>query len=214
LIIRIAYLMLSVIVLASTWFSLGQPNGFDQTVLLLFRDDSLNLIGPHWLSVIVRDITALGSNWVLLYMMISLSAILWCSQRRLDAMKILMMTVGGVAISLGLKYVFERARPDLVPHLIEVYSPSFPSGHASMSMVCFLGMAVVLSRNWAHAQARHLFIIMAIFSAVLVGVSRIMLGVHWPTDVIAGWGIGILWVLLVNQFGSRFESVSQTKTRI
>ena len=214
MIIRIAYLMLSVIVLASTWFSLGQPNGFDQTVLLLFRDDSLNLIGPHWLSVIVRDITALGSNWVLLYMMISLSAILWCSQRRLDATKILMMTVGGVAISLGLKYVFERARPDLVPHLIEVYSPSFPSGHASMSMVCFLGMAVVLSRNWAHAQARHLFIIMAIFSAVLVGVSRVMLGVHWPTDVIAGWGIGILWVLLVNQFGSRFESVSQTKTRI
>ena len=214
MIIRIAYLMLSVIVLASTWFSLGQPNGFDQTVLLLFRDDSLNLIGPHWLSVIVRDITALGSNWVLLYMMISLSAILWCSQRRLDATKILMMTVGGVAISLGLKYVFERARPDLVPHLIEVYSPSFPSGHASMSMVCFLGMAVVLSRNWAHVQARHLFIIMAIFSAVLVGVSRVMLGVHWPTDVIAGWGIGILWVLLVNQFGSRFESVSQTKTRI
>ena len=214
MIIRIAYLMLSAIVLASTWFSLGQPNGFDQTVLLLFRDDSLNLIGPHWLSVIVRDITALGSNWVLLYMMISLSAILWCSQRRLDATKILMMTVGGVAISLGLKYVFERARPDLVPHLIEVYSPSFPSGHASMSMVCFLGMAVVLSRNWAHAQARHLFIIMAIFSAVLVGVSRVMLGVHWPTDVIAGWGIGILWVLLVNQFGSRFESVSQTKTRI
>ena len=214
MIIRIAYLMLSAIVLASTWFSLGQPNGFDQTVLLLFRDDSLNLIGPHWLSVIVRDITALGSNWVLLYMMISLSAILWCSQRRLDATKILMMTVGGVAISLGLKYVFERARPDLVPHLIEVYSPSFPSGHASMSMVCFLGMAVVLSRNWAHAQARHLFIIMAIFSAVLVGVSRIMLGVHWPTDVIAGWGIGILWVLFVNQFGSRFESVSQTKTRI
>ena len=206
MIIRIAYLMLSVIVLASTWFSLGQPNGFDQTVLLLFRDDSLNLIGPHWLSVIVRDITALGSNWVLLYMMISLSAILWCSQRRLDATKILMMTVGGVAISLGLKYVFERARPDLVPHLIEVYSPSFPSGHASMSMVCFLGMAVVLSRNWAHAQARHLFIIMAIFSAVLVGVSRIMLGVHWPTDVIAGWGIGILWVLFVNQFGSRFEA--------
>lgn len=214
MIIRIAYLMLSAIVLASTWFSLGQPNGFDQTVLLLFRDDSLNLIGPHWLSVIVRDITALGSNWVLLYMMISLSAILWCSQRRLDAMKILIMTVGGVAISLGLKYVFERARPDLVPHLIEVYSPSFPSGHASMSMVCFLGTAVVLSRNWAHAQARHLFIIMAIFSAVLVGVSRIMLGVHWPTDVIAGWGIGILWVLFVNQFGSRFESVSQTKTRI
>ena len=214
MIIRIAYLMLSVIVLASTWFSLGQPNGFDQTVLLLFRDDSLNLIGPHWLSVIVRDITALGSNWVLLYMMISLSAILWCSQRRLDATKILIMTVGGVVISLGLKYVFERARPGLVPHLIEVYSPSFPSGHASMSMVCFLGMAVVLSRKWAHAQARHLFIIMAIFSAVLVGVSRIMLGVHWPTDVIAGWGIGILWVLLVNQFGSRFESVSQTKTRI
>lgn len=206
MIIRIAYLMLSAIVLASTWFSLGQPNGFDQTVLLLFRDDSLNLIGPHWLSVIVRDITALGSNWVLLYIMISLSAILWCSQRRLDATKILMMTVGGVAISLGLKYVFERARPDLVPHLIEVYSPSFPSGHASMSMVCFLGMAVVLSRNWAHAQARHLFIIMAIFSAVLVGVSRIMLGVHWPTDVIAGWGIGILWVLFVNQFGSRFEA--------
>lgn len=206
MIIRIAYLMLSVIVLASTWFSLGQPNRFDQTVLLLFRDDSLNLIGPHWLSVIVRDITALGSNWVLLYMMISLSAILWCSQRRLDATKILIMTVGGVVISLGLKYVFERARPDLVPHLIEVYSPSFPSGHASMSMVCFLGMAVVLSRNWAHAQARHLFIIMAIFSAVLVGVSRIMLGVHWPTDVIAGWGIGILWVLFVNQFGSRFEA--------
>ncbi|MBJ7551393.1 phosphatase PAP2 family protein [Marinomonas ostreistagni] len=214
MIIRIAYLMLGAVALISTWFSLGQPGVFDQAGLLLFRNDSLNLIGPHWLPVIVRDITALGSNWVLLYIMVSLSAILWFSQQRLEATKILMMTVGGVVLSMGLKYVFERPRPDLVPHLIEVYSPSFPSGHASMSMICFLGMAVVLSHGWAFARARRIFILIAIVSAVLVGVSRIMLGVHWPTDVIAGWAIGALWVLYINQYGSRFESMSQAKTRI
>ncbi len=157
------------------------------------------LRGPVWLAVVTRDITALGSNWVLLFAMAVLALVLIMRRRVRDGLEVLLLSLGGVGLSMGAKYIFARPRPELVPHLIEVYTPSFPSGHATMSMVCFLTAALVMSRPWQHIGARRTLIVFAVLSSLLVGVSRIMLGVHWPTDVMAGWLVGGLWVLSVNQ---------------
>lgn len=172
----------------------------DRVGLLWFRDETLALAGPEWLAVIVRDVTALGSNWILLYAMGILTLTLMVRRRLIDAVEVMMLSLGGVLLSMGAKYVFQRPRPELVPHLIEVYTPSFPSGHATMSMVCFMGGALVIARHWLSLSARRALIASALLSSLLVGVSRVMLGVHWPTDILAGWLLGGLWVMLVDQY--------------
>ncbi len=198
--IRITYLVLLITLTVTTWIALVGHSTIDRAGLLWFRDDSLALAGPEWLGVIVRDITALGSNWVLIYGTVVLTLVLVLRRRLWDAFEVVFMTLGGVLLSMGAKYIFGRPRPDLVPHLIEVYTPSFPSGHATMSMVCFFGGALVISRLWTPISARRALLVCALLSALLVGISRVMLGVHWPTDIIAGWLLGVLWVLWVHQF--------------
>lgn len=204
--IRIAYSVVLLGLICVTWLALGTNTVFDRAGLLWFRDESLALDGPEWLAVVVRDVTALGSNWILLYAMGTLTLTLMIRRRLLDAMEILLLILGGVLLSMGAKYVFARPRPELVPHLIEVYTPSFPSGHATMPMVCFLGGALVISRYWVPVMARRVLILCALLSVLLVGISRIMLGVHWPTDIVAGWLLGGLWVMLVEQYCSHRRS--------
>nr|WP_239090149.1 phosphatase PAP2 family protein [Marinomonas ostreistagni] len=104
------------------------------------------------------------------------------------------MLVGGLVLSLGGKYVFARPRPDIVESLTHVYTSSFPSGHATMSMVCFLGAALVFASLTKHQALQRLLVAVGLLSALLVGLSRIALGVHWPTDILGGWLLGALWV--------------------
>jgi len=98
------------------------------------------------------------------------------------------------------KYWVARERPDLDPHLVVVKTSSFPSGHATSSMIFYLTLALALTagsrRQWIAAAA-------AILLSFLIGTSRVMLGVHWPSDVIGGWSFGMLWVLLTLRFSQR-----------
>lgn len=199
--IRIAYLMLVLGLIVMMFLAHGQAGEMDREGLLWFRDSSLGLKGPEWLTVIVRDVTALGSNWLLLYAMSTLTIVFLARRRLSEAVQVLLLSCGGVLLSMGAKYVFDRPRPDLVPHLIEVYTPSFPSGHATMSMVCLLGGALLVSPQW-QVKARRVLVLSGLLMAILVGVSRVMLGVHWPSDVMAGWLLGILWVMMVDQYCS------------
>lgn len=199
---RLSYPVLLIGILLCIWLSLGHAGAFDQAGLLFFRGEQGHLLGPEWLGVVTRDITALGSNWVLLFGVVALCIVLLLRKRISQSLELLAMALGGVLLSMGAKYLFDRPRPDLVPHLIDVYTPSFPSGHATMSMVCFLGLATVISRNWKEPSARLAFIMFAVLATLMVGVSRVALGVHWPSDVLAGWFLGILWVLLVHQYCS------------
>ncbi|MCO4785963.1 MAG: phosphatase PAP2 family protein [Marinomonas atlantica] len=202
---RLVYPVLLLGILLCIWLSFGQAGDFDRIGLLFFRDEQGRLLGPEWGSVIIRDITAFGSNWILLFGMAVMSLMFTLRRYYLQSIELLTMTLGGVFLSMGAKYLFQRPRPELVPHLIEVYTPSFPSGHATMSMVCFLGGALVIARMWPESIARRALITVAVLSSLVVGASRVMLGVHWPSDVLAGWLLGIFWVLVVHQYCSHYR---------
>lgn len=177
--------------------SQNQPMAWDVAILTWFRTPEGQLIGPDWLSVLVRDITAMGSNWVLVYAVSGVSIGLLLQKKKVQCVTLLIIVLGALVLSMGAKYVFMRPRPDVVKPLIAVFTPSFPSGHAAMSMACFLGMAYVFSASMSNRALQRFIFAIAIISSVLVGMSRILLGVHWPSDVIAGWLLAILWVMLV-----------------
>lgn len=103
---------------------------------------------------------------------------------------------GGLLVSSALKSGFDRPRPDLVPHGAYVYTTSFPSGHAMMSAVTFLTLGSVLARSQRRRRLKVYLILLALMITLGVGVSRVYLGVHWPTDVLAGWTVGASWALL------------------
>ncbi len=115
-------------------------------------------------------------------------------QRRL-ATFIVVSTSGGALLNTGLKHVFERARPDLVPHEVIVANASFPSGHAFGAAMVYLTLAALLTFRMQPRAARVILLALAIGLSLAVGVSRVALGVHWPSDVLAGWAAGSAWAL-------------------
>jgi hypothetical protein len=103
--------------------------------------------------------------------------------------------LGGVLVSQGLKVAFARPRPELAPHGAPVFTHSFPSGHAMMSAIVYLTIAALFARTQAMPRVKAFMFMIAAAVAILVGVSRVYLGVHWPTDVLAGWAAGCAWAL-------------------
>jgi undecaprenyl-diphosphatase len=103
--------------------------------------------------------------------------------------------LSGLAVNSLLKYAFARPRPDVVPPTVEVFTASFPSGHAALSAITYLTLAAILGRTQPAVSVRIYFIVLAAFVTGLVGVSRVYLGVHYPTDVLAGWCVGAAWAL-------------------
>ena len=108
---------------------------------------------------------------------------------------VLIAVVGGQVLSTTLKYFIDRPRPMIVPHLSQVYTTSFPSGHSMMSAVVYLTLGSLLGSSSA-ARAQVLLLSVAMLLTFLVGVSRVYMGVHWPTDVLAGWTAGLVWAIL------------------
>jgi undecaprenyl-diphosphatase len=169
----------------------GDPRGFDVAVLQALRRDGAP-VGPAWLDLALRDLTALGGTPVL--GLVTLLALGWLGlSRRWRAALLLLVTVpGGLVLNLVLKAAFDRPRPALVPHLVGVQTESFPSSHAMMAAVLYLTIGAMLARGAGRAQQAYV-IGAAVGLALLVGVSRVWLGVHWPTDVLAGWCLGAAW---------------------
>jgi undecaprenyl-diphosphatase len=168
---------------------------FDDRVLIALRDPE-NLavpIGPHWLLDVARDLTRLGSSSVLVFVVASVVVYLLLKRRFALMVFLLVSTGGGVLACTMLKGVFGRTRPGVVPHLVTVHSASFPSGHSLLSAVVYLTLAAILSRITPDRTTKIYFVILATFLTVLIGLSRIYLGVHYPTDVLAGWVVGVLW---------------------
>lgn len=175
----------------------GDLHGFDSRVLLALRNpaDLSDPLGPAWFEEAARDITALGGHAVL--SIVTLSAVFWLvlSGKRAAATLVLVSVVGGMLLSTGLKLGFERPRPDLVPHAARVYTASFPSGHAMLSAVVYLTVGALLARV-QRGRRRKIYILgWAVALTVAVGLSRVYLGVHWPTDVLGGWCAGAAWAL-------------------
>lgn len=176
----------------------GETKAFDEQILRALRQhDHPDIpIGPHWLGEVGRDITALGSMSVLAIFTGAVIGHLVFSRKTHAAIFLAGAVMGGVMIGTLLKQVFGRERPSVVPHLTEVYSSSFPSGHAMMSAVVYLTLGSLLMRLAPRRRLKLYYLCVAMFLTFLVGLSRMYMGVHYPTDVLAGWTAGLVWALL------------------
>lgn len=176
----------------------GDTQAFDTAVLRMLRqpDNPEVPIGPKWLREAGRDITALGGNVVLLLMIIAVSGFLYLNGKTSALAVVLGSTLSGWAVTAVLKALFARERPTVVPHLAEVYTSSFPSGHSMMSAVVYLTMGALLAQLSSKKRQKAYCLIVAGILTVLVGLSRVYLGVHYPTDVLAGWAAGLVWASL------------------
>lgn len=170
----------------------------DRNLLLLFRDraDPTDPIGPPWLESAVRDVTALGGTVVLTIVAVGAVAFLSLSGKRGAALFVAAAVVGAVALSFVIKAGIERPRPDLVPHGTAVYTASFPSGHATGAAATYLTLGALLARFQPRQRLKLFIIGYAVALTLLIGLSRVYLGVHWPSDVLAGWTLGASWALL------------------
>lgn len=202
---------LSAFILIGATVSTRLAEPFDAWLLLAMRSaaDPSRPFGPAWLQETGRDFTALGSNSVLSLLVLAGSGVLLLARRRAAAMFLFGSFAGALALESVIKHWLARPRPEIVPHAARVFTASFPSGHATVSAAVACALAFLLPhltpdrRLWVFAAA------VAACLAFVVGASRIYLGVHWPTDVAAGWALGAGWACFCRATFLRWASRAQ-----
>ncbi len=176
----------------------GETQHFDEAVLRALRDpsDPSRPVGPWWAAGVGRDVTALGSFTVLSLVTLMTAGFLVMARKRHAAAVLVTAALGGMVLAFLLKDYFERPRPMVVPRLEDVRSSSFPSGHSMMSAVVYLTLGALLDRFVEGRRLKLYCLTVAGLLTVLVGCSRVYLGVHYPTDVLGGWAAGLTWAVL------------------
>lgn len=176
----------------------GDLAHFDAWLVAALRaaGDGATPRGPGWLPVFFVELTHLGGTVALALATLLVAGLLLFERRPAKAGLVLVAVAGGTTLSSMLKWGLDRPRPDLVPHLVEALSPSFPSGHAMLSTVVYLTLGALLARFEFRRGATRIYVVLcAIGLALLIGASRVYLGVHWPSDVLAGWCLGGAWAI-------------------
>lgn len=176
----------------------GKTRALDRTILLAMRSpaDPADPIGSELVEEIARDLTALGGIFTLTFLTLAIGGFL-ALQRKWHTVVVLGIAVpGGLVVGSVLKHAFDRARPDLVPHGSHIYTSSFPSGHSMMAAVTYLTLAALLMRTVTSKRIKMYVLSLAVGLTLLIGTSRVYLGVHWPTDVLAGWTLGAAWAIV------------------
>jgi undecaprenyl-diphosphatase len=188
----------------------GDTTTVDTRILLAFRkaDDPSRPIGPQWVENSLLDVTALGGPTVLGLVVVSVAGFLLLQTRYHTALVVLATAASGEIANMAMKNLFLRPRPTIVPHLRDVSSTSFPSGHAMESAIIYLTLGAMLMRLAERRITKIYCIGIAVFMTLLVGISRVYLGVHYPTDVVAGWMFGFFWASLCWIVARRFEKES------
>lgn len=175
----------------------GYPLAIDRWLLLRLRlvaDPGVS-VGPRWLVQVMVDLTALGGGTVLTLVAVFVTLYLAARRKVALAAFVLSSIAAGGVLTAVLKTLFARARPDIVPHLVEVSSASFPSGHAMNSAMVYLTGAALLASAEPSRRVRIFLVSAALALTLAIGFSRVFLGVHFPTDVLGGWAIGIAWAV-------------------
>lgn len=167
----------------------GETLGFDRAIMQWMRDRA----GGPAMRTTMLDITALGGTVVLTLITLAVTGYLVMRRKAATAGFLLASIVGGAIVSFGLKLIFARPRPDLVEHMVFVDTSSFPSGHAANSAVVYLTLGMLLAGTQERHGSRIYLMAIAVALTLAIGVSRVYLGVHWPSDVLAGWCVGAVW---------------------
>lgn len=208
--VNLLVLVVALLIVGGTWGFIaladevleGDTQHFDDKVVRALRmPDPDNPggpkvpIGPRWLREVGRDMTALGGIAVMGLVTAAVAGYLLIVGKHHAMWLVLIATGGGLVASTVMKYFFDRPRPT-VEHYSYVVTSSFPSGHSMMSAVVYLTLGSLLTRLVPERRAKVYFIVVALLLTMLVGVSRVYMGVHFPTDVLAGWTAGLVWALL------------------
>ncbi len=174
----------------------GTP-AVDRTIIQFMRQPAGadNPVGPPWVEKVIRDIDGMGGFFPLTYVSLSVFVGLLLWHRKMAALLLAVTVAGGGGLSLLCKMMVNRPRPEVVAHGA-AFTSSFPSGHSLMAMVIYLTLGALLAGRQPNRLLRFFVLLVAFFLAVLIGLSRIYLGAHWPTDVLAGWLLGLAWTLL------------------
>jgi undecaprenyl-diphosphatase len=185
----------------------GDTRALDEWVIQAMRStgDRADALGPAWVEEAVRDVTALGSSAVIILVVVVVLGFVALRRKYHALVLILIAVAGGGLLNLFLKHLFARPRPELVEPLIRVSSPSFPSGHSLLSAVVYLTLGALLTRLVEPMKLKLYIIGTALFLSFIVGLSRIYLGVHYPTDVLAGWTVGLVWAVLCWLLAERLQ---------
>ena len=202
---EVLVLVLSFVVVGSFWFFIALAAGMrgddmekiDRAILRAFRspNDPTRPIGPRFVQEAIRDITALGSMTVLSIVSAAVGGFLLLTRKYAAFLLLGAALGGGLLLNKGLKIYFSRPRPEYVTALHHVDSYSFPSGHALVASVVYLTLGALLARFVATRRLKVYVLAMAVTVAFLVGLSRVYLGVHYPSDVLAGWAVGSMWAI-------------------
>ncbi|MBB1177717.1 phosphatase PAP2 family protein [Brevundimonas aurantiaca] len=203
--LTVAAISVFLAVSAGLWFFLtlagemreGETRALDEKLLLLLRTPGNpdNPLGPRWVEEAMRDVTALGGFTVLTLVAV-IGVIALARTRRWRAAVVLAgVALGAELTSDLLKLAYARPRPDLTAQGSYVYTHSFPSGHSTVSTAIYFTLAALLASAVARHGSRALILVTTAFLVLAIGVSRVYLGVHWPTDVVAGWAVGSIWAV-------------------
>lgn len=176
----------------------GTMQDLDEWVVRSLRspEDPRHSIGPAWFEAMWTDLTALGSSSVLMLVTVGCAGYLLMRRRYRTFVVLAVVIGGGVALTFGMKAFFARPRPEFASNLPYIVTASFPSGHSMLSAVVYMTLAVLLARTSSEFRFKVYFISLGLIVTLLVGFSRVYLGVHYPTDVLAGWGAGLTWAAL------------------
>jgi len=175
----------------------GDTHAFDEAMLLAFREDGDrdDPVGPAWVEELARDVTGVGGVAVLTFTTLTVAGFFLLQRKWHLAIYVAVAVASGAIASTLLKSGFDRPRPELVAHGQAVYTASFPSGHSMLSAVVFLTLGALLAGAQKDRATRIYVLALAAVLTLAVGVSRVYLGVHWPTDVLGGWAAGAGWAL-------------------
>jgi undecaprenyl-diphosphatase len=185
----------------------GRSAHIDNSILLLLRNtgNASIPVGPGWFLDFMQDISSLGSVTAVILITVLISGLLIIKKEYITLNSLLTTIIGGGLIELLMKEIFSRPRPQIIPHLVTVYSFSFPSGHSAISTIVYLALAFLIFKFEIKRSIKLYFLISAVFLILLIGFSRVYLGVHYPTDVLGGWTLGLTWISSRLLFSNKFK---------
>jgi undecaprenyl-diphosphatase len=193
----------------------GRANAFDLRVLHALRPAGLrhDTLGWIWANIGASDLSAMGSISVLAYIVVLVSGLFLCLKRWREAALLFLASAGGLVMTVGLQALFNRPRPPMPPEAAMGLNASFPSGHALLGATVYLTLGTLIGHFAERRLVRFYALGAAAVLTVIIGLGRIFLGVHWCTDVLGGWCIGLAWALAWRAVALLWERLSRQRLR-